>query len=59
VRFWLPDEGIDVESGGWPVYTPCPTRRALNLGEQTLRLRLLKRREGLAIIFAVYIVYIK
>jgi hypothetical protein len=49
VRFWLPDEGIDVESGGWPVHTPCPTRRALNPGGQTPRLRLL---------FIIFISYI-
>jgi hypothetical protein len=32
---------IDVKSGGWPMYTPCPVRRALNPGGQTLYLRLL------------------
>jgi hypothetical protein len=36
-----PEEGIDVESGGWPVHTPYLIQRAPNLRGQTLHLRLL------------------
>jgi hypothetical protein len=32
---------IDIESGGWPVHTPCLIRRALNPERETPRLRLL------------------